>query len=143
MQAALTAPTGAVCVFDVVQAAVAPAKPPLTPVHKGPQQDFPWAHTTASKLVQHILASRGAADLCRGDAFAPPCKAARLALAQHSPGAGAACPAALPGCPALALLTSADPCDASRAGGLPSGVAEWRVQIWPVPPNCKYVGLVP
>jgi len=128
------------------------AKPPLTPVYQGPQEDFPWAHSTASKLVQHILASRGAAGHCLGDAFAPPCKAARLALTQRSPAARATCPAVLPGAdlalPAarsadVALLTSPDPCDASKAGSLPSGVPEWRVQIWPVPPNCKYVGAVP
>lgn len=142
----------------MAQAAARKLQPPPPPAYRPAQTPFPWARTTASKLVQKLLAMQ-AADRCPSPEAVPPRKAARLALL-CSPGQQTSCPAALPTCPAAcptadlatpacpelpagAAQISADLPGTSKAGSLPSGVAEWRVQVWPVPQNCTYAAAIP
>ena len=80
----------------------------------------------------------------------PPCPHAELAADRAMTRCMRADLAAEVGMPACARLPagmhpelSVEPLDASNAGSLPSGMADWRVQVWPAPPNCTYAGVVP
>ncbi|BDA47673.1 hypothetical protein COCOBI_10-5240 [Coccomyxa sp. Obi] len=155
------------------KAAARSAQPPPTPVPRLTQVDFPWTRMTASRLVQSWLALEGPEQyhdeaffplrkaarfgmagspatsvlLTCPELCADMASDSRAELAADVAPQPVICPQLLPpvDCAADLALMSAQPAelDASKAGSLPSVVPEWRVQVWPVPPNCNRVSTLP